>query len=106
MGIVACNSSTPTPGHTKEYRDQLVAAVDEIWTRLGIKRTSQWAADGGFIGVGEPGNVEQPLWTDKQLGIEQAAQEMKATGSTKQGFTEALLARESRGANRMASASA
>lgn len=85
---------TPTPGHTKEFRDELVAAVDEIWTRLGIKRTSQWAAEGGFIGVGEPGNVEDPLWSDKQLGVEQAAREIKATGRAHHGVTEALLARE------------
>ncbi|XP_044724321.1 aminotransferase class I and II domain-containing protein [Hirsutella rhossiliensis] len=85
---------TPTPGHTKEFRDELVAAVDEIWTRLGIKRTSQWAAQGGFIGVGEPGNMQDPLWTDKQLGVEQAAREIKATGRVHSGVTEALLARE------------
>lgn len=98
---------TPTPGHTKEYRDQLVAAVDEIWNRLGIKRTSQWAAEGGFIGVGEPGNVEEPLWTDKQLEIEQATQEIKATGHVNHhGFTEALLERETRTADRVASVAA
>jgi len=91
---------TPTPGHTKEYRDELVAAVDEIWTRLGIKRTSEWAAEGGFIGVGEEGVSEEALWTDKQLGIEQARKEMMATGQVQNGtsFTEALLKRESAGA--------
>jgi 5-aminolevulinate synthase len=92
---------TPTPGHTKEYRDQLVEAVDQIWTRLGIKRTSEWAAEGGFIGVGEQGKVEEPLWTDKQLGIEQAAKEMMATGDANAGgFTEALLEREMSNATR------
>ncbi|KAK2600299.1 mitochondrial 5-aminolevulinate synthase [Conoideocrella luteorostrata] len=86
---------TPTPGHTKEYRDELVEAVDQIWTRLGIKRTSQWAAEGGFIGVGEQGKVEEPLWTNKQLGIEQATKEMIATGRANSGsFTEALLERQ------------
>lgn len=85
---------TPTPGHTKEFRDELVAAVDEIWTSLGIKRTSHWAAQGGFIGVGEPGNAEDPLWTEKQLGVEQAAREIKAGGRAHRGVTEALLARE------------
>ncbi|KAM3536578.1 hypothetical protein MY4038_000033 [Beauveria bassiana] len=91
---------TPTPGHTKEFRDELVAAVDEIWTRLGIKRTSEWAAEGGFIGVGEEGVSEEALWTDKQLGIEQARKEMMATGQVQNGtsFTEALLKRESAGA--------
>ncbi|KAG6012673.1 5-aminolevulinate synthase, mitochondrial [Claviceps lovelessii] len=82
---------TPTPGHTKEYRDELVEAVDQIWTRLGIKRTSQWAAEGGFIGVGEQGKIEEPLWTDRQLGIEEAAKEIKANGRANSSFTEALL---------------
>ncbi|EFY93368.1 5-aminolevulinate synthase precursor [Metarhizium acridum CQMa 102] len=87
---------TPTPGHTKEYRDELVEAVDQIWSRLGIKRTSEWAATGGFIGVGEQGKVEEPLWTNKQLGVEKAAKEMMATGHSNNGggFTEALLERE------------
>ncbi|KFA68764.1 hypothetical protein S40285_01192 [Stachybotrys chlorohalonatus IBT 40285] len=96
---------TPTPGHTKQYRDELVQAVDEIWERLGIKRTSQWAAEGGFIGVGED-KVETPLWTDGQLGIEQVAREMKATGKVAgEGFTEALLEREAKTADRSAEAS-
>ncbi|KAK5990081.1 5-aminolevulinic acid synthase [Cladobotryum mycophilum] len=92
---------TPTPGHTKEHRDWLVAAVDEIWTRLDIKRTSQWAAEGGFIGVGEEGNVQDPLWTDKQLRIEQTAKEVKATAEANQGLTETLLQRELNTANRI-----
>ncbi|KAF7563818.1 hypothetical protein G7046_g296 [Stylonectria norvegica] len=95
---------TPTPGHTKEYRDQLVEAVDQIWSRLGIKRTSEWAAEGGFIGVGEEGNVAEPLWTDKQLGIEQATKEMLATGQASTGFTEALLEQESKQASQVAAA--
>ncbi|CAM1505356.1 Fc.00g109930.m01.CDS01 [Cosmosporella sp. VM-42] len=96
---------TPTPGHVKEYRDHLVGAVDEIWNRLGIKRTSEWAAEGGFIGVGEEGNVEESLWTDKQLGIEQAAKELMATGA-KTGFTDALLEREGQRASQVASTAA
>lgn len=87
---------TPTPGHTKEYRDQLVEALDEIWGKLGIKRTSEWAAEGGFIGVGEPSSnsAEQPLWTEEQLGIDhQVAKEIKASKPAN-GFVEALLERE------------
>ncbi|KAH7349479.1 5-aminolevulinate synthase [Plectosphaerella cucumerina] len=86
---------TPTPGHTREYRDELVQAIDEIWTKLDIKRTSAWAAEGGFIGVGEPAtDAEQPLWTEKQLGIEEAAREIKAAAGSGNGFTETLLERE------------
>ncbi|RSM13639.1 5-aminolevulinate synthase, mitochondrial [Fusarium oligoseptatum] len=95
---------TPTPGHTKEYRDQLVQAVDEIWTRLNIKRTSDWAAEGGFIGVGEEGNIQEPLWTDKQLNVEQATEEIKATGNAANGITEALLELESRQTSEAATA--
>ena len=99
---------TPTPGHTKEYREELVQALTEIWDRLGIKRTSEWAAEGGFIGVGETNKAdEQPLWTDKQLGIEQAAKEILAAGRVATNMTEALLEREGRIATaRVASASA
>ena len=61
---------TPTPGHTKVHRDHLVQAVEAIWTKLGIKRTSDWAAEGGFIGVGSNEAVEEALWTDEQLRIE------------------------------------
>ena len=85
---------TPTPGHTKEYRDELVDALEEVWTRLEIKRTSEWAADGGFIGVGEKDNVQEPLWTDRQLGVEQAAREILAAGRASGNFTETLLAKE------------
>ncbi|KAF7537184.1 hypothetical protein G7Z17_g12895 [Cylindrodendrum hubeiense] len=97
---------TPTPGHTKEYRDELVQAVDEIWTRLGIKRTSEWAAEGGFIGVGEEGNIQEPLWTDKQLKVEQATKEMMASGQAVSSITEALLEQETKQASQVAGASA
>jgi 5-aminolevulinate synthase len=98
---------TPTPGHIKEYRDHLVEAVDAIWNKLGIKRTSEWAAGGGFIGVGEAGAAEEsPLWTDKQLGIEQAAKEIKAAGNRNGGIMEALLEREMAAAGRVASVAA
>ncbi|KHN99508.1 5-aminolevulinate synthase [Metarhizium album ARSEF 1941] len=93
---------TPTPGHTKEFRDELVRVIDQVWTRLGIKRTSEWAAAGGFLGVGEQGKVEEPLWTNTQLGVEQAAKEIMATGRgfNGAGFTETLLEREMRAAAR------
>ena len=38
---------TPTPGHVREYREHLVEAFDAVWKQLGIKRTSEWAADMG-----------------------------------------------------------
>ncbi|KAF2404226.1 delta-aminolevulinic acid synthase [Trichodelitschia bisporula] len=70
---------TPTPGHTREYRDRLVEALDTVWNDLGIKRTSEWAAQGGFIGVGEAGKAEEtPLWTDAQLGVSAVTEQIKA----------------------------
>ncbi|KAI1822937.1 pyridoxal phosphate-dependent transferase [Xylaria intraflava] len=87
---------TPTPGHNKGFRDELVNAIDEIWTKLNIKRTSDWAAEGGFIGVGDA-NAQpvQPLWTDEQLEIDhQLAEDIKASKPAN-GFMEALLERES-----------
>ena len=66
---------TPTPGHTHDYQRHLVKAVDAIWTELGIKRASDWAQEGGFIGVGQPASTNDgsgtvtPLWTDSQLGL-------------------------------------
>ena len=70
---------TPTPGHIKEYRDHLVQALDSVWNELGIKRTSDWAREGGFIGVGEENaEVVEPLWTDEQLGLNEVVKEMKS----------------------------
>ena len=90
---------TPTPGHIKEYRDQLVDAIDDVFVELDIPRTSAWAAKGGFIGVGEPtSSGEEPLWTDAQLGVEQAVKELQAgsnQAAVNQGSVmEALLERE------------
>ena len=100
---------TPTPGHTKEYRDHLVSAVESIWNELGLKRTSEWAAEGGFIGVGESreGGADEPLWTDEHLGIAQAAREiLAASPKPVYGFTERLLEREMKTANSAVSAAA
>ncbi|KAJ5665451.1 uncharacterized protein N7477_007899 [Penicillium maclennaniae] len=62
---------TPTPGHVKPLRDHLVQAVQSVWNDLGIKRTSDWKALGGFVGVGVEGAEEanQPIWENTQLNI-------------------------------------
>ncbi|KAJ8065596.1 hypothetical protein OCU04_006272 [Sclerotinia nivalis] len=96
---------TPTPGHVREYREHLVNAVDSVFTELGIKRTSEWAAEGGFIGVGEAGGeVPEPLWTDEQLCVDQVVKEMKAAGPV--GIMEALLERETKEIAKAVSAAA
>ncbi|KAE9378710.1 mitochondrial putative 5-aminolevulinate synthase [Stipitochalara longipes BDJ] len=82
---------TPTPGHVREFREHLVESLDSVWNELGIKRTSAWAAEGGFIGVGEAeSQAVEPLWTDKQLGVSEAAKGMRKGG------VEALLEREAK----------
>ena len=60
---------TPTPGHVQKYQEELVKALDTVWTELGIKRTADWAEMGGFCGVGAPETSVSPLWTDEQLGV-------------------------------------
>jgi 5-aminolevulinate synthase len=89
---------TPTPGHTRSYREHLVSALDSVFSELGIKRTSEWAAEGGFIGVGEAKadkSLEEPLWTDAQLGVENEVKQLKASaGPTRTGIVDLLLERE------------
>lgn len=69
---------TPTPGHVKEYRDHLVSALQSVWQRLGIRRTSDWRELGGFVGVGVDSEVVdtagRPIWDDKQLGLQPGEQ--------------------------------
>ena len=59
---------TPTPGHTEKFQAELVKALESVWSELGIKRTEDWARQGGFVGVGVEGKEDvEPLWTDEQL---------------------------------------
>jgi 5-aminolevulinate synthase len=64
---------TPTPGHSAELRAELVGALEQVWERLSIKRVKDWAARGGFVGVGvEDAIPTAPIWTDGQLGAIEA----------------------------------
>jgi len=61
---------TPTPGHTTEFQTELVAALESVWNKLDLKRTSDWAAQGGHVGVGVEGQARvEELWTDELLGL-------------------------------------
>jgi len=61
---------TVTPRHTIDQITRVAKAVDEIFTELGIRRTSEWKAAGGRAGVGMPGaKPVSPIWTDGQLGL-------------------------------------
>lgn len=65
---------TPTPGHGQEISDQLVYAVDSVFTELGLKRVQDWANGDRLCGVGEvdPTKVKH-IWTDAQLELTDAA---------------------------------
>ncbi|KAK5732595.1 5-aminolevulinate synthase, mitochondrial [Elasticomyces elasticus] len=85
---------TPTPGHVKDYRDHLCQALESVWVELGIKRTSDWAREGGFIGVGvKDAEVVEPLWTDEQLGLADVKHALEA-GQGALGVLESVLERE------------
>jgi 5-aminolevulinate synthase len=57
---------TPTPGHHEGLCDELVAALEDVWQELDLKRVEDWTAEGGLCGVGEGVEVE-PLWSEEQL---------------------------------------
>ena len=70
---------TPTPGHTAELQAELASALVDVWQKLGIKKTSDWAKQGGFIGVGAKERnpeMEIPLWSDEQLGLKRNLEDM------------------------------
>jgi 5-aminolevulinate synthase len=95
---------TPTPGHTKQFREHLVEALDSVWNELNLKRTSDWAAAGGFLGVGDKeAESIKPLWSDGQLGVQEAVK--KITPVEGHGVIETLLEQEE-AARATASASA
>lgn len=61
---------TPTPGHTDDLSDILLDAVDDVFKELQLPRVKDWESQGGILGVGEPGFVEQSnLWTEEQLSL-------------------------------------
>jgi len=94
---------TPTPGHVKEFRDHLVDSLDSVWNELELKRTSDWAAEGGFIGVGDKNApAVETLWTDAQLGLDQVAREFEQQGA--HGVLERVLEHERRQTQAVAAA--
>ncbi|MCJ1478590.1 mitochondrial 5-aminolevulinate synthase [Lambiella insularis] len=71
---------TPTPGHISAFTTELVGALESVWQSLGLKRTSDWAAQGGFVGVGVKNAAHvEPLWTDELMGLEKVAQDQGMT---------------------------
>ena len=69
-------------------------ALNSVWNELGIKRTSDWAREGGFIGVGvKDAEAVDPLWTDDQLGLTEVVRAMKS-GQGALGVLENVLEQE------------
>ncbi|KAJ3556679.1 hypothetical protein NP233_g11924 [Leucocoprinus birnbaumii] len=62
---------TVTPRHTTEQMQNLVRAVNQVFTELNINRLSDWKLAGGRAGVGIPGSSDtvDPIWTDEQIGL-------------------------------------
>ncbi|KAH3662589.1 hypothetical protein OGAPHI_005841 [Ogataea philodendri] len=60
---------TPSPHHSKDISDVLIEAVDNVWSKIGLKRVPEWERSGGLCGVGSPVPREDNLWTDKQLQL-------------------------------------
>lgn len=61
---------TPTPGHVPKIADELISAVDAVFTKLNLPRTADWANAGGLCGVGAPDSeLNKRIWTDTQLKL-------------------------------------
>lgn len=77
---------TPTPGHTREQMQHLIESIDQIFIDLQLKRTSDWAAEGGRAGVGASGALcesKKPIWTERQLGLEDGSAPRMLEGGRK-----------------------
>lgn len=62
---------TPSPGHGPQESAQLVAAMDDVFTELGLKRIADWEQIGGHCGVGGAAKLPvEHIWTAKQLSLD------------------------------------
>lgn len=61
---------TPSPYHSKEVCDQLIASVNELWNDLGLKRVEDWERMGGHCGVGSADSTAvENLWNDEFMAL-------------------------------------
>lgn len=78
---------TPTPGHTSTDVDHLVHALGEIWKKLGLRTVQDLRAipEGqdalaDLFKASELAEMENPLWTDKLLGLKEVKASVRANG--------------------------
>lgn len=78
---------TPTPGHTSADVDHLVYALTQIWKELGLRTVDDLrAAPPGqdaladLFKASEEAARENPLWTDKLLGLDELKANVRAHG--------------------------
>ena len=72
---------TPTPGHTRELRDQLVLALNSVWDELRLKRSSNWLLESGDPrSIWGEDAILEPLWTNEQLGLTSLRRELDIGG--------------------------
>lgn len=78
---------TPTPGHTSADVDHLVYALTQIWKELGLRTVDDLrAAPQGqdaladLFKASEEAARENPLWTDKLLGLDELKANVRAHG--------------------------
>nr|CDI55555.1 probable 5-aminolevulinic acid synthase [Melanopsichium pennsylvanicum 4] len=86
---------TPTPGHTSEDVDHLVYALTQIWNELGLRSVADLrAAPEGqdaladLFKASEQTAKENPLWTDKLLGMDELKASVHQHGFTAVGVIE------------------
>ncbi|EIW82540.1 5-aminolevulinate synthase [Coniophora puteana RWD-64-598 SS2] len=73
---------TVTPRHTQEQIDGVVQAVDQVFTELNIKRTSDWVREGGRANVGMGMDDVTPIWSQEQINVAGVPRTLKGTEQT------------------------
>jgi 5-aminolevulinate synthase len=60
---------SPSGAHGTSQQNALVAALGEIWSRLGLRRASEWQHEPVWKAALTASAASRPLWTDEQLGM-------------------------------------